>query len=473
MSTAYVDAGVRLREELEGANLGDLRRNRRLRQMAERMEGRPGAGFPEMMGDSAELEGCYRLLNNEEVTMERILEPHIEQTHQRAEECGKVLAIHDETTFRFDHADQQEAVGQLRSGGPGFYGRFSLLVDADRLSRPVGVADASIYLRDESGEAIEGELEGVQWGEGGNRWWMEHIERTERRAADGVEMIHLMDAGFESYRRFAELDQNDSAFIARLSTNRKMRKEGSEQWGRMREIAETLEAQTSRTVEVSGRDAEPMPPEQLEKHPPRDRRETELHLASTRVELRRPRKESAELPETQTFEFVYVWEEQPPEGVEPIEWMLLTNVEVETAEDLENVVDWYQGRWRIEQFNKALKTGCGYRQRQLENRRSLLNALAMSLPMAWLLLTVRAVARREEQMPAHWIIDDVQLEVLRECAEPSIDSENPTAQEVIHTIAEMGGHWPSNGPPGWQVLQRGLRQLITLTKGWRAAQEKM
>lgn len=462
-----------LRGEFEGAALGDARRIQRLERMADRMERRPAAGFPEMMGSSADLEGCYRFLNNDAVTMQQLVEPHLEKTASRASECEEVLAIHDETTFRFDHADQQEAVGELRSGGPGFYGRFSLLVDADQRARPLGVSDTSIYLRSESGGPEETELEGVEWDEGETQWWLEHIDRTEQRVPNAEALVHLMDANFEAYDRFDALERRDSRFICRLSCNRKVRREGAEEWKGIREFVETIEAQQTREVQVSSREDEPMPPEQLEKHPPRQERTAEVKLGATTVELRRPRKGDSELPPTRTFELVYAWEEATDEDVEPIEWILLTNLEVETTEDLEGVVDRYQARWRIEQFNKALKTGCGFKERQLENRRSLLNALGLSLPMAWLLLAVRAVARSNETMPAHWVIDDVQLEVLRELGPQPIDPDDATADEIIRVIAEMGGHWPSNGPPGWQVLSRGLRKLITWTKGWQAAQAKM
>jgi hypothetical protein len=46
-------------------------------------------------------------------------------------------------------------------------------------------------------------------------------------------------------------------------------------------------------------------------------------------------------------------------------------------------VDCYRGRWTIEEYFKALKTGCQYERRQLETAHSLLNALAILAPVAW------------------------------------------------------------------------------------------
>src|SRR5207245_4334393 len=62
---------------------------------------------------------------------------------------------------------------------------------------------------------------------------------------------------------------------------------------------------------------------------------------------------------------VRVWELQPPEGVEPLEWVLLTSVPVQTIEDAWERVDWYRARWIVEDYHQGLKTGCRIEQRQV------------------------------------------------------------------------------------------------------------
>jgi hypothetical protein len=42
-----------------------------------------------------------------------------------------------------------------------------------------------------------------------------------------------------------------------------------------------------------------------------------------------------------------VWEPNPPEGAEAVEWFLLTNVAVKSAADAWERVDWYCLRWVI------------------------------------------------------------------------------------------------------------------------------
>ena len=167
---------------------------------------------------------------------------------------------------------------------------------------------------------------------------------------------------------------------------------------------------------------------------------------------------------------VRVWELTPPEGEKPVEWLLLTSEPITTPEQIARVVDWYRSRWVIEEFFKALKTGCSYEKRQLESFHALRNALAIFAPIAWQILLVRTEARHRPESPARGVVSEDQLAVLRAAARKPLPSA-PTARHVMLAIAALGGHLPRNGEPGWLVLARGLEKLDTLTAGWRLAKE--
>ena len=55
---------------------------------------------------------------------------------------------------------------------------------------------------------------------------------------------------------------------------------------------------------------------------------------------------------------VRVWEPEPPQGVEAVEWLLLTDLPVSTAEEALRVGAYYCVRWQIEVFFGVLKGGC-------------------------------------------------------------------------------------------------------------------
>ena len=156
---------------------------------------------------------------------------------------------------------------------------------------------------------------------------------------------------------------------------------------------------------------------------------------------------------------VRVTERNTPAGETPVEWLLLTNLPIETAFQVERVVDIYRARWVIEEFFKALKSGCAVEARQLETGHSLMNMTAFFLPIAAKLLEMRGVARDTPEAPAIEVISAEEVKVLRALTKLPLPPQ-PTVKDVVAAIAKLGGHLKSNGPPGWAVLSRGYVKLL-------------
>jgi hypothetical protein len=74
---------------------------------------------------------------------------------------------------------------------------------------------------------------------------------------------------------------------------------------------------------------------------------------------------------------VRVWEPHPPKDTKAIEWILFTNEPVHTLADALRVIGWYETRWVIEEFHKALKTGCGVEDLQFTDTARLEPAIAL------------------------------------------------------------------------------------------------
>ena len=151
-----------------------------------------------------------------------------------------------------------------------------------------------------------------------------------------------------------------------------------------------------------------------------------------------------------------------------VDWKLLTTEPTDTPQQVERVVDIYRRRWVIEEFFKALKTGCAIEGRQLESLHALQNATAMMLPIAWHLLAIRTSARQSPHAPATRVFNQVQLQILRKLTDrPPPD--NATVADALSALAALGGHIKNNGDPGWMVLGRGYKDLIAAERVWRAA----
>jgi hypothetical protein len=242
-----------------------------------------------------------------------------------------------------------------------------------------------------------------------------------------------------------------------------------EQSARLRATAIAAKATFEREVPLSPRPKIKGP--KGKRHPARRFRIARLSFAAVSIDLPRPRDASGTVVSPLAVNVVHVYEKRPPKGEPPVEWFLLTDLPVNTRKAIAFVVDCYRGRWTIEEYFKALKTGCQYERRQLESARSLLNALAIFAPVAWRLLLLRHLARSDAGAPASAALTLTQLEVLRAVAKKPLPRK-PTARDALLAVATLGGHLKNNGDPGWLVLGRGLHDLLLLEMGWRARGEK-
>ena len=257
----------------------------------------------------------------------------------------------------------------------------------------------------------------------------------------------------------------EARFIIRGDKERALAHEA----GYLQDVLKRLEPRVYREVEVSARFA-------TKRHHkiPKNRRITrkartaKLSVGSTTVELRRPKTAHAALPSLRV-NVVYVWEKSPPNGEEPIDWLLVTTEPITTKKQLLAVVDNYRSGWVVEDFFKALKTGCAFEKRQLESYRALTNALAVLSVVAWRLLLMRALARSEPNGRASSAFNATQLAILQHHL--SLPKPLATAAQAYFALARLRAHIKNNGDPGWLTIGRGLQELLVLEAGFRIASQ--
>lgn len=444
--------------EFEGANLGDERLNRRLGLLADTLARRPDASFPHAL-DEAELEAAYRFFGNKRVAPEDVLEPHLQASARRAGEHARVLVVHDTTEFEFSGDAKREGLGRLLRPGQGFFGHFSMAASADGLRDPLGLLSVQTVFRYTPAVARKSRKKADNLGE--SERWRRGVENSESELPSTTKAIHVMDREGDSYATLGALHARGSSFVIRSNHDRTLADER-----KLRDVACSVEGVVEREVALSPRPKIEGP--KGKRHPARGGRVAKLRFSATSVELRR----TADAPKTSTARFVVnvvrIVEVDPPAGEQPVEWLLLTDLPIKTVADVEFIVDCYRARWIIEEFFKALKTGCQYENRQLESKHSLLNALAVLAPVAWRLLRLRHLARHAPKRPARDALTPSQLEVLRAVSKRPLPAK-ATVAEVLLAIAKLGGHLARNGEPGWIVLGRGFHDLLMMELAWRAA----
>jgi hypothetical protein len=267
--------------------------------------------------------------------------------------------------------------------------------------------------------------------------------------------IHVMDREADSFTLFARLMAGGLRFVVRLGRDK-----------RVLDSSENLFA-TAATADVISVRSVPLSPRarhnskgNRHQHPARAERIAKLQIRAGSFTLPRPHRPryATGYPESLTVNIVTVLEVETPAGDEPVCWRLITTEPIDTPAQVEAIVDAYRARWRVEEFFKALKTGCAFEKRQLESLRTLVNALAVFSIIAWRLLVLRSVARTTPQAPATDALTDEQVRVLQALSKmrghgvPQIRMpSNPTAGDALLAVASLGGHIKNNGSSRIQV----------------------
>jgi hypothetical protein len=451
--------------EFNDVDLGDSRLNKRLGAIVARAVVSPGESFPKMVPTEAEREAFYRFIENDRVEWSEILVPHHYATAARCCAAKVVRVAHDTSWFSFE--GDRQGLGPIAGNERGFAGHFSLAISAEEQRAPLGVLALSTFVRsyrprartkeERAAKHFESKLKSRKEKESVR--WIEGIRAAEARVGANVICIHVMDQEADNFAIFADLCETRARFVVRGSTDRRLDSTGKAHVG---EVLERVTARVFRKVHVAPRTkASPG-------HPLRKERDAALMIRGTSILLPRPTNAQHPTKKLQ-LNVVHVFEPAPPDGEEPIEWALYTTERIDSHAALAAVVDHYRARWRIEEYFKALKTGCAFEKRQLTTYDSLLRALALLAPIAWHLLAIRTVARDAGGRPASDIVDDVQLQVLRFLAPSSNIPRRPKARDVMRAIADVGGHVRQNGEPGWLVLGRGFGDFVKAEMVWRAA----
>jgi hypothetical protein len=418
-----------------------------------------------MVKSDVELEAVYRFLSNDAVKSSDVLQPHVAETMKRARQAPVCLIVHDTTEFKFK-GEPREGLGFTNSKQSGFYAHFSLAVLPGEARLPLGVCGLEHFVR-KTRKGKKRKPHSFYTAQDPNREslrWFRGLDAVEDER-DGFECIHIMDREGDIFDLMAAAVEREARFIIRGDKERAL----ADGAGQLQDVLQLLEPRVYRRVEVSARFAT------KRHHTIRGRRKitrvartAKLAIGSCTVELRRPKTGHA-LAKSLKVNVVYAREKSPPRGEEPIDWLLVTTEPVDTKKQLLAVIDNYRSRWIIEDFFKALKTGCGFEKRQLETYDALTNALAVFAVIAWRLLLIRALARTDPNGRATTTFNEVQLAILKH----HLNLRKPLAtnKDALLALARLGGHIKNNGDPGWLTLGRGFEELLILEAGFNIAQK--
>ena len=223
------------------------------------------------------------------------------------------------------------------------------------------------------------------------------------------------------------------------------------------------------TVDVSARTAKIATKKTGKREQSRDARIAEVEVRATTVTLRPPFRFDRKLPEV-TVNVVLVEETDPPEGCEPIQWLLITTLPINESEQVKMIVQAYCVRWQIEIFFRTIKSGCRVEQRQFETLARLQNCVAVYCIIAWRIMYLCRLGRECPDLDCEVVFEPCEWKSVYMAVKRKEPPETPPRlNEIIRMIASLGGYVNRKATqPGPQTLWIGLQRVHDLSTAWNA-----
>lgn len=442
-------------EEFGRIRLYDNRLKQRLYRIAEDFYGSPQANIPEACGSKAGAMGAYRFFQNKKITMDVILTAHTEATIERMKQHKVVLAPQDTTTLDYSTHPMTQGFGPVSHKKETCVGL--ILHDTVAFTEdgtPLGVVDAQCWARDMQDRSKKQRRKDLPIEQKESMKWLRSFRRVAeaQKLCPDTTLVSMGDRESDIYELFREASQDPTGpkLLVRMNKATK-RKTGDELlWDFMasRDVAGALEIHIPRSGSRKARD-------------------TVVDVRFSQVEIKPPNrcKHAPVIPAWA----VYIHEKQDKAlNGAPIEWMLLTTVEVTSFEDAHKRVQWYTRRWGIEIYHRTLKSGCKIKDRQLGSAERLEACLGVDMVVAWRVYHLAMLGRETPDLPCTAFFKDEEWKAL--CCyvskNPVPPSQPPTLGEAMRMVGAIGGHLgrKSDGSPGTQSLWRGLQRLDTATE---------
>lgn len=416
-------------------------------------------------GDGAETKCLRRFLANTKVTVPRLIEGWSEQTGPAA--AGRhVLAIQDTSEINFrTRPERRRGLGETGKGrGRGALLHGMLAVDADT-GDCLGLVSGSVATR--SGGRVEIPHAKRALADKESRRWIDMAAASAAALHAAGMVTSVCDREGDIYELFAAERPANAHLLVRAAQDRSLAG-GDQMFGH----ANALAAGHRYEIEV---------PEK----PGQTKRAAAVAVGFGPIEIRRPaRAPRGSLPDSIAMNLVAVREIAPPEGAEPVRWVLLTTHAVDTVEAALEVVGWYRKRWHIEQLFRTLKTqGFNVEESQVVEGHALMNLVTAALIAAMQTLQLTLARDGTTRQPIGDAFTAAERRVLA-AAERSLPGKtakqlNPHPPDSLAwaawIIARLGGWtgYASQRPPGPKTMHLGLTEFEALAQGWLLCEENV
>jgi hypothetical protein len=388
-----------VREELDGLDLASVRLEKRFALMLEARWKNPERSFFRSFGGASAGKAAYRLIENPQAALsfQSLLAPHQEQTHRRMAAESLVLLAQDTTALSYNTLHQTTGLGSVGDNSNPGRGLWLHSMQAFRTDGiPLGCAWAKLWARESQSDTDQRKEQSIDQKE--SLRWLQAYQAA-LRLARSMPQTHLMVAGDRESDIFELFDQTGTAtpnlhLLVRAGQDRVLT-EGHKLWTQLlqQEVQGTMEVRVCRRGD-------------------RPARQAILEIRWSHIETAPPQGTLKKGWQPITLYAVLAREIDPPQGQEPIEWVLLTDWKVDTLKMAVRLVKWYGLRWGIECWHQTLKDVCGVETRQMESASALERALVLDMIVAWRALMLCRLGKEHPALKASLFYSAQELAVL-------------------------------------------------------------
>lgn len=260
---------------------------------------------------------------------------------------ARILAREDTTFLNSTHHPATSGLGPIGGGQRGLVMHSTLACTPQGL--PLGLLDRQIWARPEPA-AKRTKQRPIADKE--SHTWLSALRERVSMTPSEVRLVTIADREADIFAFLAEADELEAEYVIRAAQDRRLSGEAELLWAHM-----TTQAVVGTvTVEVAARGAKPT-------------RRADLLVRVAHITLQSLRR-AADDPgiwlEPLPVWAIWLHEERPPEGVEPRDWLLLTNVPIATWLDATERIGYSCVRPGIEAWHTILKSGWSVEDCRLE-----------------------------------------------------------------------------------------------------------
>ena len=382
--------------------------------------------------------------------MDHILESHKECMVERCRRERVVLAVQDTTMLNYNGLEATSGLVPLGGGGSGTKGiaaHFGLAITTAR--RPLGVFEIDATMRDGKDES-----ESVRW--------LKHFDKAQEiaRACPGTRVVTVCDREGDIWELLSRAVATGTSLVVRACRSKQRRvlcEDGKKKglWDYMAEQP-VLTRRVLTLASCGGKRA-------------RKKHNVTLGIRAARIRLVPPGDRTGDAPLSILAVSVV--------GPQDLDWLLLTTEGQPEKANAVRIVKWYERRWTIEEYFKALKSGMGVEDRRFDDADDLRKCLAFDAITACRVFDLQRMARDRPNAPAAEIADQDEIAVLylhlaaRGMAKSRAPPKNLDARTFVLDVARLAGFHSSKRQPLPGTIWQGYGYLKSYTSTYQVLRD--